>query len=141
MIDSLVGFVQANPLIFIIVIALYVITFIIKAVIKWVLQGVLIVGFVVLALNFIPDDSVKLQDTVLSQVEAKDYASLQRFVQSTDSATVKNTGNGGFTASSEGVQIVGNYDGDSVKVINGIETHVIALTPELKKYIESLHKN
>ena len=137
--DSLIMFIKDNPLVFLIIIAVICFLFVLKQVIKWILMLLLLGGFIFFGINYVPEGGDSLKEGILTQIEAKDYKPVERFLNNTESATIKSTGNGGFVATSEGVKITGKFDAEKVKLEYGGKTHDIVLTPELKAYLESLY--
>lgn len=138
MLDSLILFIKENPLLFLIIIAVICFLFVLKQVIKWVIILVVLGGFIIYGVNYVPEEGDSLRATILSQLEAKDYEPIERFLNHTDSATIRSTGSGGFVATAEGIKITGNFKGETVKVTFRGTTHTVDLTPELKTYLESL---
>lgn len=138
MLDALIMFIKDNPLLFIIILVVIAFLFVLKQVIKWLLILVVLGGFIVYGMNYVPEGGDSLKSQILTQIEAKDYEPVERFLNSTNSATIKSTGNNGFVATSEGIKITGNLNGETVKVDYKGVTHTVKMTPELKKYLESL---
>lgn len=139
MFDALILFIKDNPLLFLIIIAVTCFLFVLKQVIKWVIILVVLGGFILYGINYVPEGEDSLKTQILTQIEAKDYEPVERFLNNTKSATIKSTGNNGFVASSDGVKISGNLNGETVKVESRGITHTVKLTPELKSYLEKLY--
>lgn len=140
MFQSLLTFISDNPLIFLVCIAVIVFLSVLKQVIKWLLILLVLGVFIVYGVNYTPEGEVSLKEQILEQIEAKDYEAVSRFLDGDSSVSITSLGNGNFVASTEGVQVRGSFNSDTVTFTYRGQQHIIKLSPELKEYLQKLYE-
>lgn len=140
MFQSLLTFISDNPLIFLVCITVIAFLSVLKQVIKWFLILLVLGVFIVYGVNYTPEGEVSLKEQILEQIEAKDYEAVSRFLDGGSSVSITSLGDGNFVASTEGVQVRGSFNSDTVTFTYRGQQHIIKLSPELKEYLQKLYE-
>lgn len=132
--ENLIEFIKAEPLYFIVALAIIAITLVIKKIIKWFIVAVVLVGFIIIGTSY-TGELATLQDEVLSQLQGQPHAVVKRFMDEGESATYKGTGEGNFVISAKDVKVKGSNNGESLIFTYQGKEIVVPYSDALKEYV------
>lgn len=136
--DNMLAFVEERWwVILIAAIVLLIVIRIVKALVKWVIVAVIVVGLFVYGMNY-----ESFREAVDSVAEYSLSAAFEAMTGEADDAEYTLLADGSYTVESQSIRLEGSVDSDKVTVyFHGIKVTEIEATAAIEAYIEAARSN